>query len=89
MIVEAKCSNKLTNSILKRLASLKSRKLHSRDLDLLAWVARIHTRASSSFGNAESTETGNGYVFALLERLCDALEHSIENLRRSLFCHAC
>src|SRR5579872_5703753 len=62
----------LFDSVLESLSCAELRNLHSRDLDGLA-SARIAGLTGGALFDRENTETGDGDLFAFLERVNDAV----------------
>lgn len=72
--------DRLSNSVLEGLTGFERWDLHRWDGDLLPWVARIHTRASSTLGHAERAEARDRNRVTLLQLLRDQASHSLESV---------
>ncbi len=70
--------SELANCVLQSLSSFEGWNLHSRDADLLRWVAWVHTHASCTLGNAERSEARDRYTVTLLELLRNGGDEGLE-----------
>lgn len=74
----------LSDRILERLSGLEGGELHGWDLDLLAWVARVDTRAGGALADTEGAKAGDGHAVSLFEGHRDGRQGGFESLGRGL-----
>ena len=79
----------LSDGVLECLAGLERRDLHRGDGDLLRRVARVHTHARCTLGNAERSEAGDREGVAALELLRDRTGDGLEGTACGTLRDAC
>ena len=67
------------DGVFQAFTSLEDRYLHSRDADLLAWVAWVNTRAGGTLADAESAKTGDGNRTTFFKSAGDEANKAVEH----------